>query len=224
MKTILLTFILAFIAHTSITAQEVSFSKEMESFYEYCIEVRNGVQQKDISRLEKCIIDWDGENILKYKNIEMELSTLDDIVSVDTIGKTEIGGHLQFSPAFVDSLVAYGSKLDNFPNIEQCMKDFTDETDLVRGGTYDCAFTHIAIKPGKEVILSLAACGECELFVISENGTKIASSIILEDSKKPILKNTSDASRYKWEMKNGRYSLSIKNPSKQNVSVIIASN
>lgn len=217
-------FFLVFAFVLNASAQTSQLCTEMNAFYEYCQDVRNGVQAQNIMALEKCINDWDGKNQLKYNGVEMNLTTLEDVVSIDTLGQTDVKGHLQFAPAFVDSLIAYGVRLEHFPNIEESMKDYAMVPDNDRGGEYDCAYSHVGIKAGQQVTLSIPGCGDCELFLMSENGAKITASIALEPDNKVLLSKTSDAPCFKWKMEYGRYTVTIQNPTNKNIGVVIASN
>ena len=224
MKKIETLLLLVFALVLKASAQTPQLSTEMNAFYKYCLDIRKSVQSQSMSALEKCIVDWDGEGMLKYNGVEIELDTHSDVVGVDTFGLTDIKGHLQFSPVFIDSLISYGVRLEHFPKIEESMKDYAPTPDLVRGGVYDCLFSHVCIKAGKQVSLFFSASGDCELFIISENGAKITASVTLGDMKESFLKETSDAPCFKWNMIEGKYVLSISNPTDKDISVIIATN
>lgn len=220
-------FFLVFAFVLNASAQTSQLSTEMNAFYEYCQDVRSSVQAQNIPALEKCINDWDGKTYLKYKGVKMNLTTL-KVECIDTLGQADVKGHLQFAPAFVDSLIAYGVRLEHFPNIEKYAKKYAKKyvmvTDNDRGPVFYCAYSHVGIRSGQQVTLSIQACGVCELFLMSENGAKITTSIAMEADHKVLLSKTSDAPCFKWYMERGGYAVTIQNPTNMNIGVIIASN
>ena len=114
MKKKILSILLIFTSYVCSFAQSESFDPKMSAFYDYCLDVRQGVMDKDVKALENCIADWDGKKVLTYKDKKIKLDSFndDDIKKIDTSGIIDLTGHLQFSPEFVDSLISTGIRLE----------------------------------------------------------------------------------------------------------------
>ena len=224
MKTILTLFLIVFLACPACgEAQEARLSPKMELFKEYCLKVREGIGNQDISALENCLKEFNqkvyqttGGNFV-YNGQTIALARYDRFYSVDTLASVPMGSHLKFDPAYVDTLLA-----TDLQPVE------LDGPTLLRSDGYDCMYIHRAIAAKGKCIYKSKGSGSKELFVVAENGGTV--NLTVKDAKNKVeVKDASSAGKpsaeVTWSMPRfGDYSSEVENTSDKDISVIIVTN
>lgn len=202
-------------------AQEFQLSKELSTYRDYCLTVREGVEKKDVKLLENSIKDWNGkDDQVGFNGIQLSLVEFDRFVVLDSTGESNLKGHLLFYPKCVDSLIVYDASLENYS---------IEKPEILRGGGgYDCKIIHRALLPGGKAVYSSKGSGQREILVVTENGGAI--NLYVEDLKNGV--KVSDvsvegkpAAWVCWKMERfGVYTMTIENKSAKTISFVIASN
>lgn len=209
MKAILLIIIYICLFPVTILGQEHSLSKEMETFLNVCLKLREGIEKRNVNTLNECISAFN----------ELELAEFDRFKSVDNSGEVPIEGHLLFRPDYVDSLLIYDMNLAAIR---------IDAPTLLRAAPFDCKLTHRALAPHSKGVYSTKGSGERELLVVAENGGRInlfvsdeTNHIQIEDTAP----NGKEAAWVSWKMNRfGTYTITIKNTSDKAISFVIVAN
>lgn len=219
MKKILMSIVfLHFFAGISF-AQESALSKEMTTYRNFCLKVREGVEKKDVQILKDCIAEWMGEsNTIIFQNDTIQILDFDRFSIIDGSAEADLKGHLLYRPEFVDSLIVYDISLAN---------NYIEKPLSLRG-PYDCKLIHRALTPHSKAIYSSKGSNKRELLVVAENGGTV--NLYVSDEKNGI--NVSDASPTGkaaawvcWKMDRfGSYTITVENTSDKTISFVIASN
>lgn len=214
----------AFVCTTTALGQDrKGLSPKMELFKEYCLNVRQGVETRDIGLLEDCLKDFnleryyaDGDFV--YKGEEIAITTDGRLTRVDSLSTAPVayGNHLKFDPAYVDTLVA----TDLQPVA------FNPPTAL--RSTYDCMVSHQVIPAGGRSVFASKGSGKKEMFVVAENGGAV--NLTVSNPKNQV--KVSDGSptgkpapQVIWQMPRfSDYTVEVENKSDRDISVIIVVN
>lgn len=190
----------------------------MELFKEYCLRVREGVENRNVDMLIDCILQYDAEKEeFTYKDVKINLQPFDRFCARDTAAQVPMGNHLHFDPAYVDTLVA-----TNMQPVALA------EAILLRADAYDCKLTHRAIKAHGKCVYYSKGSGNRELFVVAENGGRI--NLVVRDEKNgQVMQDVSaegkPSAQVVWKMPRlGTYTIEVENTSDKEISVIIVSN
>ena len=224
MKTILTLFLIVFLACPACgEAQEARLSPKMELFKEYCLKVREGIGNQDISALENCLKEFNqkvyqttGGNFV-YNGQTIALTKYDRFYKVDTLASVPMGNHLKFDPAYVDTLLA-----------TDLQPVALEEPTLLRSDGYDCMYIHQAIAAKGKCVYQAKGSGAKELFVVAENGGTI--NLVVKNPKNKVeVKDASSAGKpsaeVTWIMPRfSDYSIEVENTSDKDISVIIVTN
>lgn len=193
----------------AIHGQEYKLSKEMETFRNICLKLREGMEKKDVNLLNDCISAYN----------ELDLADFDRFKSVDASNEIPIKGHLLFTPDYVDSLLLYDMNLAAI-NV--------DAPTMLRAAPYDCKLTHRALAPYSKGVYSTKGSGERELLVVVENGGTVNLSVNDETNHiqvEDITPQGKESAWVCWKMERfGTYIITIENTSDQAVSFVIVAN
>ena len=205
-------------------AQTSTLSPKMALFKEYCLKVRNGVEQQDITALEDCLKEFNQQEYQQtagnftYKGQTIALAPYDRFNVVDSASASRpLGSHLRFDPAYVDTLLA-----TDLQPIE------LDTPPLLRSDSYDCKYTHQVIAAKSKCMYNSKGSGAKELFVVAENGGAV--NLTVRNKKNNVeVKDESPqgkpAAEVTWNMPRfSQYDIEIENKSDKDISVIIVSN
>ena len=190
-----------------IRAQELS--EGLKKIKDICLLVRQGVTQKDKYTIMESIdelhsLRW--TEFIRFKTIEPS-------------EESSLKGHLQFTPAFLDSLLLYQFDFNLVPSDLHAMR---------RPGSMDFHYIHKALAPRATGIYQIKGGGEMELLVVAEQKGLIQVSI--EDNVNNLrLHDGSDtgkeACELVWKMeKPAEFQIKIENKTDMPISFIIVSN
>ncbi len=206
---------------SALWAQDEALSPKMELFKEYCLRVRDGIENNNISELKECVAGYEKANYKKNKSFiygdsKINLLSMDYFAIKDSVEADSMGAHLRFTPDYVNAYI-----------IANLMPVKIKEPSRLRG-FYDCKYTHEAIKAGGKCKYEISKHGDenVELFVVAENGGLI-NLRVLGKKDKLIVENIEGKpfAQAKWKMPcDEEFSIEVENVSDKDISVIIVSN
>lgn len=222
MKTIISLYLILLFS-TCAWAQAEALSPKMELFKEYCLNVRNAVAGHDLDTLEDCLKEFNQKTYMAsggdfvYRGETIALTPFSHFYPVDTLAAAPLESHLKFDPAYIDTLLA----TDLQPIALQ-------SPTLLRSSSYDCMYTHQAIKAHGRCVYRSKGSGPKELFVVAENGGLV--NLTVRDKKnqtetKDETPTGKPAAEVTWNMARfGEYEIEIANMSDKDISVIVVTN
>ena len=209
------TIVAAVMLLMSVAAWSQELSAEMASYAAICLKARNAVQQRDSSAV--------GETITLYDEFFMRHA----VANLDiTGGESEelLAGHLQFEPAFLDTLLTRGLDLSVMPAERMGSGERGPAT---MSPSLYCADRVVPAK--SKQTYRMTGTGHMELCVVAERQQSIFVTARCDggmaEAGSHCARGDDGVAACTWDMTEaGEISITIENPSDEDLSCLIITN
>lgn len=205
MKTIITILIMA-------AAWQAAYSQtgggQLDNAEKACLHIRAAVAERSTPKVMQ---GMEMLEVIPFRNLTLK--------PVDTADAAPIRGHLQFTVAYLDSLLLHDLDMGLIQ---------IDKPELMRGtkGTLRC--THRAVAPGGSVTYSMSATGWQDFLVVPEDGGFVNLYVDDKANNRRLADESpegKDCCRLSWMLdKPGELHVTVKNTTQHTVSFIIVSN